>query len=131
MENATKTGLILVFRPHQRPAWADYFSSREAVVGSWINGEYDRQVFANFEHYMTETYGEDTPEKPWPKPSFDDAVSDLQHDLNCLTILETPQEAIDYIAGKNGSRHNRGTGAVETEAACAGWIESENDDSDE
>ncbi|MGH9930994.1 MAG: hypothetical protein ACREA9_17440 [Pyrinomonadaceae bacterium] len=40
------TSFIAVFRPHQRPAWAEVYDSEESFCDAWVNGRFARSCNA-------------------------------------------------------------------------------------
>ncbi len=96
--------LVLVFHPHQRPGWADLFNDRNSLIHAWQNGAYQRFCFIGPEQY--------------DDPTFDDAISDLSHDLNSLTVLDSAEEFESYMAARH---HNPAFASVREAAELAGW----------
>jgi hypothetical protein len=101
---------ILVFRPHQRPAWARYFESEDEFVSDWAEGVYDRSCSCN--NNLSEEDRELT---------YDNAFADVAHDLSSLTRLDSAEEANDYINNYRG--HNKGTHSVIEAASRLGWLD--------
>jgi len=132
-ETSTKTPFILVFRPHQRPAWADSFDSESQLIDAWANGEFERACFAK---PSSETIpcaacdGEgcdacDGNGCTWidEEMTIDNALASLGHDLHGLTRLDSAEEVDRYLREPDYcGRHNRGEGAVRRAAKTLGWL---------
>lgn len=99
---------IIVLHPRQRPGWADYYESKDDFIEAWINGEYDRQCFTN--NNLSEADQEET---------FDNALFDVGHDLNGVTLLESRQEYEAYM--KRGDQHNPAYDSVRRAAINLEW----------
>lgn len=108
------TSFIIVFRPHQRPAWAQTFESEEQFVDCWVNGIFDKSCFANNNIEVSD------------QPNYDDAVADVGHDLNSLTRLDSAEEVNRYLneVGYCGA-HNKGYTAVTDCARELRWLDEE------
>jgi hypothetical protein len=103
---------ILVFRPHQRPAWAQSFRNNEEFIEAWRNGDFDQSCLTNCD--LSEEDQE---------PTYNNAYSDVGHDLALLTRLHSADEARKYLMHSNfGNRHNKGIGAVLKVAVELGWV---------
>jgi hypothetical protein len=109
---------ILVFRPHQRPAWACGYHSEDAFVSDWANGAYDRLCSCNND--LSEEEQELT---------YDNAFADAAHDLHCLTRLDSAEEFVNYVENYKG--HNKGTNSVIEVAKQLGWITDEDDEDED
>lgn len=106
---------IAVFRPHQRPAWAEWYSSEDEFLALYRNRVFARLCFA-----------EPLPDE---SPDFDAAWEDVGHDLSRLTRLDSAEEVEHYLAHEQG--HNSGRSAV---AACAreiGWCTDDEEEEEE
>ncbi len=101
---------ILVFRPHQRPAWARYFESEDEFVEDWSNGCFDKSCNCN---------GEFPPDDV--KQDYESAHADVAHDLYCLTRLDSAEDVYEYLCNYRG--HNMGTHSVMEAASCLGWVD--------
>jgi hypothetical protein len=115
MANTNEKPFILVFRPHQRPAWAYGYHSENAFVSDWANGVYDRSCSCNND--LSEEEQELT---------YDNAFTDAAHDLHCLTRLDSAEEFMNYVQNDRG--HNKGVNSVIKEARRLGWIADEDQD---
>jgi hypothetical protein len=109
---------ILVFRPHQGPAWAYGYHSEDAFVSDWANGAYDRLCSCNND--LSEEEQELT---------YDNAFADAAHDLHCLTRLDSAEEFVNYVENYKG--HNKGTNSVIEVAKQLGWITDEDDEDED
>lgn len=101
------TAFILVFRPHQRPAWADAFDCDQEFVDAWVNGEYDRSCSAN-----------NNLEDPEQEANYENAITDCGHDLHNVTRLDSELEVKDYLASR---QHNMGISSVIKASKRLGW----------
>jgi hypothetical protein len=99
---------ILVFRPHQRPAWAESFESDDEFVRGWQNGFYDRSCSANYD--LTDQEQE---------PTYENAIRDCGHDLHCITRLDSSEEVEAYLESR---QHNMARTDVSKEAKRLGWM---------
>jgi len=108
MSNNQQAAFILVFRPHQRSAWAEGFECDDEFVRGWRNGCYDRSCSANFD--LTDKEQE---------PTYENAIRDCQHDLHCITRLDSPAEFEQYVESR---QHNMAISDVFKEAKRLGWI---------
>jgi hypothetical protein len=103
---------ILVFRPHQRPAWAQSFKSNEEFIKAWRNGDFDQSCSTNRDL-----------SKEDQEPTYNNAYSDVGHDLALLTRLHSADEARKYLMHSNLlGRHNKGIGSVLKVAVELGWV---------
>lgn len=123
--NLKSDPFILVFRPHQTPAWAIVFQSDREFIESWKNGDFDRRCFTN----------SDLSEKQ-EIPTYENATLDVGHDLHNLTRLDSAEQVERYLFDPEMyGRHNRGSDKVAKAAIDLGWIqdgdEESDDDSDE
>ena len=101
---------ILVFRPHQRPAWAYAYESEDEFVADWSDGYFDRSCNCNGEFPPDDT-----------ERTYDNAFADVAHDLSSLTRIDSAEEANDYINNYRG--HNKGTHSVIEAASRLGWLD--------
>jgi hypothetical protein len=101
---------ILVFRPHQRPAWARYFESEDEFITDWSNGYFDKSCNCN---------GEFPPDDV--EQDYDSAHADVGHDLHSLTRLDSAEEVHNYINNYRG--HNKGARSVIDQASYLGWVD--------
>jgi hypothetical protein len=99
---------ILVFRPHQRAAWAESFESDDEFVRGWQNGFYDRSCSANCD--LTDEEQEAT---------YKNAIRDCGHDLHCITRLDSSEEVEAYLESR---QHNMARTDVFKEAKRLGWM---------
>ena len=112
--------LILVFRPHQSPAWAVSCRDKQDVVNDFLDDRFDVAAL----------------NAPCDDEAFDriKATADIDrqceiaaevigHDLHSLTQLETAEECARYIAERDyAGQHNKGLNAVTECARELGWI---------
>lgn len=113
-----QTAFIAVFRPHQRPAWAQVFENEQAFIDAWANGYFDRSCHANGD--LEESEREHT---------FYNAWHDAGHDLYSLTRLDSAEEVASYLSDRQyAGHHNKGLGQVRRCAEELGWIVDESDD---
>jgi len=108
MSNKQQAAFILVFRPHQTSAWAESFESDDEFIRSWRNGYYDRSCSANYD--LTDEEQE---------PTYENAIRDCQHDLHCITRLDSPAEFAQYVESQ---QHNMAVSDVFKEAKRLVWI---------
>jgi hypothetical protein len=101
---------ILVFRPHQRPAWAYAYESEDEFVADWSDGYFDRSCNCNGEFPPDDT-----------ERTYDNAFADVAHDLSSLTRIDSAEETNDYINNYRG--HNKGTYSVIEAASRLGWLD--------
>ena len=102
---ASLTPIVVVFRPHQLPAWAEVHASREQLIDAWVDGHYNAKCSANADAYES--------------PSWDDCLESLGEDLHALTVLESREEYEQYM---RAPEHNAGIAAVRAAAIEAGWV---------
>lgn len=103
---------IAVFRPHQRPAWAQVFENEQEFIDAWVNGFFDRSCYAN--NNLDESESEHT---------FSNAWSDVGHDLYNLTRLDSAQEVASYLNDRNyAGHHNKALDDVRRCAEAIGWF---------
>jgi len=100
---------ILVFRPHQMPAWAEHFYGENDFIRSWANGYYDRSCAANND--LTEEEREMT---------YENAYRDCKHDLHCITRLDSPEEVEAYLESR---QHNMAIDDVVKAAKRLDWVD--------
>jgi hypothetical protein len=119
---------ILVFRPHQRPAWADIFDSEFELASCWCNGEFARSCFAP----GPGPESEESFASAIDRATYEAAIEQIGHDLSNLTRLDSAEEVARYCAedGYMGG-HNKGLPAVMEEARRLGWVEEEEEEEDE
>lgn len=113
---------ILVFRPHQRPAWAESYRCESEVVHALMNGSFSRSCSADCDG---ETLGEleaaDSAEERY-RIAFDR----IAHDLSSLTRLDDADEAERYVSERDYcGHHNKGIGAVSAVCREIGWFEDD------
>lgn len=107
------TAFIAVFRPHQRPAWAQVFENEQAFIDAWANGDFDCSCHANGDS-LTEDERELT---------FANAWSDVAHDLHALTRLDSAEDVASYVANSDYyGHHNKALRDVRRCAEELGWI---------
>lgn len=107
-----QTAFIAVFRPHQRPAWAQVFESEQDFVDAWANGYFDASCHANGD--LEESEREHT---------FFNAWHDAGHDLYTLTRLDSAEEVASYLLDREyAGHHNKGLRDVRRCAEELGWI---------
>lgn len=87
-ENASQP-LIVVFRPHSRPAWVGRYDSENSFVAHWLNGD-----FANNCNCPAPV---DSTDK-----SFNTAIEAVGEDLYAIDVIRTRQDFLDLQAA--GSR---------------------------
>ena len=114
--NAEEKPFILVFRPHQTPAFALSFENEAEFIEHWKNGSFDRKLHTN--NNLSEEQSE---------PNYINALTDVGHDLYSITRLDSVEQVKHYIHDNPPSydRHNRGTHAVKVCATKFGWLEKE------
>jgi hypothetical protein len=105
----TMTAFILVFRPHQDRAWADAFETERDFVRAWGNGVYDRSCSANNDLTEEEL-----------QPTYENAFRDCEHDLHCITRLDSPEEVEAYLESR---QHNMAIDDVVKAAKRLDWID--------
>ena len=115
----SKSDFIVVFRPHQRSAWSTTFTSEQHFLDAWINGEFDSSCFADSGRYCRENELEDENYELKRPLTFDDAWSDVRHDLHTLTRIDSREEYEAYIASPG---HNKGYSSVRACAQELGWL---------
>lgn len=111
--------IIIVFHPHQRPGWAESFDSRDAVVSAWGNGFFDRSCACNNNLSDEES-----------APTFDNAIADMRHDLNSLTVLESREEFEAYMA-RGLAGHNRALDSTHAAGVELGWVDEPSEDDED
>jgi hypothetical protein len=100
---------ILVFRPHQRAAWATGYSNEAELVRCWIRGEFVRSCFA--------------PGPAGDDESYEAAIEQIGHVLHNLTRLDSPEQVARYCGERDYSgRYNKARAAVMLEAYSLGWF---------
>lgn len=104
----TQQPFIVVFRPHQRPAWAEAYNSEDVFIRQWQNGSFDRSCFCN--NNLSEEAS---------RPTFENAWDDAGHDLHAITRLDSVAEVRAYL--KNPG-HNPALSDVRQAAADLGWL---------
>lgn len=109
--NTNNSGpFILVFRPYQRRAWAEVFLTERAFLDAWLRGNYNRCCHAL-------AWEEES------RPTFDDAIDAVVHDLSSLTLLRSAEECLQYIEDREyGGRHNKGLSQVMIAAEKLDWL---------
>lgn len=108
------TPFILVFRPHQRPAWADWFRDEQDVIDSLLNRYYATRCNAE--------WSEDR------QPSYDEAIEELEHDLHGITRLNSADELRRYVSDRDWhGPHNKGVDAAVRAGRSLGWIDGDDD----
>ena len=109
---------ILVFRPHQRPAWATHYDCESDFVDAFLNDNFARSCNA-------ECTGDDLDALSACETDDDKyqvAFERVGHDLSALTRLDSAEEVGRYfIENDYCGRHNKGHEAVEREAREIGW----------
>jgi len=118
---------VIVFRPHQRPAWAETFDSEEGFVDSFKGDSFKLRCNAEYT-------GEDADEMEGMNESqqFAYVFDRVAHDLYALTRLDDADEVERYLCQKDYcGHHNKACCVVESEARAIGWIvESLKEDSE-
>lgn len=114
-----ETRFILVFRPHQRPAWAEAFDHEQEFVDDFLQGCYEKNCFASGEEYDE-------------RPTYDEVVEEVSHDLSSLTRLDSADEVRRYVDERDYcGQHNKGLDTVHACAVELGWAEDEDEEEDE
>jgi hypothetical protein len=112
--------LILVFRPHQSPAWAAAFPNKQAVVDAFTNDEFAVPLIG------APCNGSDWEQlraMPTVDEKFSLATEIIGHDLNSLAVLESADEVFRYINEREYyGQHNKGIGSVWRQACELGWV---------
>jgi hypothetical protein len=111
--------LILVFRPHQSPAWAVSCRDKQDVVNDFLNDRFDVAALnapCDDEAFDRIEAAADVDEK------FSIACEIIGHDLNSLAVLESADEVFRYINERDyAGQHNKGLNAVTECARELGW----------
>lgn len=110
---------MLVFRPHQRPAWAAAYNEDDDFVSAFQRG-----AFASSCHAPCTGEDDDEMAGKTPEQQYAIAFARVSHDLNCLTRLDDRDEVERYLTERDYcGHHNKGYSAVEAEARDLGWID--------
>lgn len=110
---------ILVFRPHQRKAWAKSFNCESDFVDGFLRDYYARSCNADADG---ETL--DAMEGKSQSERYAIAFERVAHDLNCLTRLDDAAEVSRYVDERDYSgHHNKAIDSVEQIAREIGWLE--------
>lgn len=118
---------ILVFRPHQRPAWAATYNEEDDLVSAFQRG-----AFATSCHAPCTAEEIDAMDGKTPDEQYAIAFESVGHDLNCLTRLDNPDEVERYLNERDYcGHHNKGCSAVAVEARELGWIVDEPDEDEQ
>lgn len=113
------TQFIAVFRPHQRPAWAEAFRDEDQFLSAWENGYFARSCNAE-------------PDGDGYDGTFDAAWADAGHDMHALTRLDSREEVERYLSDREyAGHHNRALSAVRQCAEELGWLKGEDDDEED
>ena len=112
--------LIIVFRPHQSPAWAASFADKRELVEDFLDDQFDV-------HGLNAACDQGTFDRIKATADIDRqceiATEVIGHDLHSLTQLETAEECARYIAERDyAGSHNKGLNAVTACARELGWI---------
>lgn len=114
---------ILVFRPHQRPAWAASYSEEDEFVSAFKRG-----AFASSCHAPCTPEEEDALYDATWEDEYRIAFDAVSHDLYCLTRLDSPEEVERYLNERDYcGHHNKGYTPVENQARELGWIHEHDD----
>lgn len=108
---------MLVFRPHQRRAWAEKFDDEQEVVRLWLNGMYNSGCGC----------------RPGEASSldYDGAIEDLGRDMSRLTRLDNAEECQRYLTDPDyAGRHNKGLDDVISIARSLGWVDEDEEEGD-
>lgn len=116
---------ILVFRPHQRAAWAVSYDTEHDFIAQFLNDACATSCHADADLETRESLdGKEHDER------YQIVFARVGHDLNSLTRLDDADEVERYLTERDYSgAHNKGYSAVERVARDIGWIVDDADDS--
>lgn len=112
------SSFILVLHPHQRPGEAYAFHSNQALIDAWVNGTFK------------DWHADNSSEIGDRAATFDDAISDIAHDLHLLTFIESKERCEEWLSGKIKA-HNFPYQSVWEEAKLLGWIDRDDEDQED
>jgi len=118
---------LLVFRPHQWPAWASHWENEAEFIDAYLNGAFSRSCNADPDGEMLDRLDR------LDQCQADDeryalVFGHVGHDLHALTRLDSPEEVERYLCERDYcGHHNKAYGQVASAARDIGWIAEDDD----
>ena len=115
---------ILVFRPHQRPAWAVSYETEHDFIAQFLNDAFATSCHADADGETCDALdGKEHDER------YVIVFDRVAHDLSALTRLDHADEVEKYLKVRDYcGHHNKGEGAVDRAAREIGFIATDEDD---
>lgn len=115
---------LLVFRPHQRPAWCHSYDSEDEFIISLQRDNFARNCHADYDVETRDAMASATSDDERYRVAFER----VGHDLNSLTRLDSADEVTRYLCERDYcGHHNKGYAAVESAAREIGWMDDDSD----
>lgn len=116
---------LLVFRPHQRPAWCYCYNDEDEFVNSFQRDHFARNCNADCDGETMDAMAAATSDEA----RYEIVFERVAHDLNCLTRLDSADEVTRYLCERDYcGHHNKGYASVETAAREIGWLTDDVED---
>lgn len=113
---------IVIFRPHQRAAWASRWDDEEDFVSQYLNGAFAKSCNADPDLEMSYELSQcqEAAER------FSKVFAHVGHDLYALTRLDSPEDVERYLCERDYcGHHNKAYGQVAAVARDIGWLDDD------